>query len=201
MVRGSAEALSLDDELRRFIRTTGMTMTMNWACPIATVSALLDHVADLCADDTEAAPQEFRNLLQRAGAETDAATYLHSLAGTIRALAQEPRDDYDVLPMSRWEIEVRFPHLAGFGVNWVYEGEYATLQDSLQAAIDSEHPYCGEFLAPLASEAQSALVLFPGEQAMADRLTPIIGWASPEALRHLLQAVNDHMQQEHAVLS
>ncbi|MBL3670396.1 hypothetical protein JL475_31355 [Streptomyces sp. M2CJ-2] len=199
-VRDSGGEPSLDAELRRFIRTTSATVATDWVCPIETVTALLDHVAGLCADGTEAAPQEFRRLLERVGAGTDPAAYLHSLAERLRALAQDPRDDYDELPLTRWEIDVRFPRLSGFGVNWVYEGEYETLQDSIQAAIDSEHPYCGEFLAPLAAEAQSALVLFPGEQAMVDGLSAAVGWASPTALRDLLRALDDHMQREHAVL-
>ncbi|MGV4886404.1 hypothetical protein ACSR0Z_07260 [Streptomyces viridosporus] len=199
-VRNSEGALSLDAELRRFIRTTRVTVATDWVCPIETVTALLDHVAGLCADAAKAAPQEFHRLLERVGAGTDAAAYLHSLAERIRVLAQDPRDDYDELPLTRWEIDIRFPRLSGFGVNWVYEGEYATLQDSIQAAIDSEHPYCGEFLAPLAAEAQSALVLFPGEQAMADGLSAVVGWTSPTALRHLLRAADEHMQREHTAL-
>ncbi|MFC9911218.1 hypothetical protein [Streptomyces sp. NPDC127197] len=199
-VRDSGGSLSLDIELRRFIRTTRATVATDWVCPLATVTALLDHVAGLCADGTEAPPREFRQFLERAGAGADAAAYLHSLAEKLRALEQDPQDDYDELPLSRWEIDVRFPQLSGFGVNWVYEGEFATLEESLEAAIDSEHPYCGEFLAPLAAEAQSALVLFPGERAMQDGLSPVVGWATPQALRDLLQAVDDHMQQEHVAL-
>ncbi|MCC3650627.1 hypothetical protein LIX60_03785 [Streptomyces sp. S07_1.15] len=200
-VRDSGETLSLDEELRRFIRTTRMTGVTDWVCPIATVAALLDHVAGLCTDGMEALPQEFRRQLERAGGGTEASAYLHSLAGKLRALEQDPQDDYDELPLARWEIEVGFPRLSGFGANWVYDGEYATLHDSIQAAIDSEHPYCGGFLAPLAAEAQSALVLFPGKRAMEDSLSAVIGWVSPEALRHLLQAVDDHMRREHTVLS
>ncbi|MFE6283120.1 hypothetical protein [Streptomyces sp. NPDC057877] len=201
-VRDSGGALPLDAELRRFIRTTRATAASDWMCPLVTVTALLDHVATLCAKDTKAVPQEFWRLMERAGAgKTDAAEYLHSLAEKLRALGRDPQDDYDGLPLSRWEIEVRFPLLSGFGVNWVYEGEYATLEDSLQAAIDSEHPFCGEFLAPLAAEAQSALVLFPVERAMEASLAPVVGWASPQALRHLLRTVDEHMQREHVDVS
>ncbi|WP_166027902.1 hypothetical protein [Streptomyces chilikensis] len=109
-------------------------------------------------------------------------------------------DDYELLPMARWEIGVMFPHLAGLGVNWVYEGDHATLEDFLQAAVESEHPFCGAFLTPLTAEAQSALVLFPGGQAMTAVLTPVIGWAMPEALHGLLRTVDDHMRRGHAAL-
>lgn len=61
-------------------------------------------------------------------------------------MEQDRQDDYEDLPLPRWEIEVRFPLLTGFGVN----------------------------------------------------LTPAVGWASPQALRHLLHAVDDHMRREHA---
>jgi hypothetical protein len=70
----------------------------------------------------------------------------------------------------------------------------------LDAAIGSEHPYCRELLAPLAAEAQSALVLFPEEQAMREGLSPVVRWATPQALRRLLRAVDDHMEREHGVL-
>ncbi|MEU9576394.1 hypothetical protein [Streptomyces chilikensis] len=198
MVRESEGTLSLDDELRRFVRVTAATSSAEWLCPVTTVTALLDHVADLCADGTDGMPPLFRDLLRRAGAGTDAAACLRSLTGKLRALDQRPADDHDQLPMARWEIGVRFPHLAGFGVNWVYEGDHATLEDSFQAAVESEHPFCDAFLTPLAAEAQSALVLLPSEQAMTAVLTPVIGWATPQALRGLLRTVDDHMQREHA---
>jgi len=200
LVRDSGGALSLDAELRRLIRTTRATVATDWLCPIATVAALLDHTAGLCDSGRESPPENFWQLLERAGAGTDAAAYLHSLASKIRTLEQGLEDDYDELPLSRWEIDVRFAQLSGFGVNWVYGGEFPTLAESLEAAIDSEHPYCGEFLAPLAAEAQSALVLFPGERAMQDGLSPVVGWATPQALRQLLQAVDDHMRREHVAL-
>ncbi|MBC7270974.1 MAG: hypothetical protein H5T76_20050 [Streptomyces sp.] len=197
-VRESGGALSLDTELRRFIRTTRTTTATEWTCPLVTVTALLDHVAILCAENAKGVPQDFWQLVEQADAGGDASAYLHFLAQRLRALEQDRQDDYDDLPLSRWEIEVRFPLLTGFGVNWVFDSEHATLQDSTQAAIDSEHPYCGASLAPLAAEAQSALVLFPTEPTMRDNLTPAVGWASPQALRHLLHAVDDHMRQEHA---
>ncbi|MEV5338581.1 hypothetical protein AB0K93_08845 [Streptomyces sp. NPDC052676] len=200
LVRDSGGALSLDAELRRFIRTTRATVATDWVCPIATVTALLDHAAGLCDSGRGTQPEEFRQLLERAGAGTDWAMYLHSLAAKLRALEQDPQDDYEELPLSRWEIDVRFPQLSGFGVNWVYGGEFPTLTESVEAAIGSEHPYCAEFLAPLAAEAQSALVLFPGERAMQDGLSPVVGWATPQALRQLLQAIDDHMRREHVAL-
>ncbi|MEV5728035.1 hypothetical protein AB0N50_19805 [Streptomyces pharetrae] len=200
VVTASGGELSLDDELRRFIRTTRATVATDWVCPIATVAALLDHTARLQAEGVESMPPEFRQLLERAGAGADAVAYLHSLAQRLRALEQDPQDDHDELPLSRWEIDVRFPQLSGFGVNWVYGGEFPTLAESLDAAIGSEHPYCRELLAPLAAEAQSALVLFPEEQAMREGLSPVVRWATPQALRRLLRAVDDHMEREHGVL-
>jgi hypothetical protein len=198
--RGSGGAPSLDAELRRFVRTTRATVATDWLCPLTTVTALLDHVAGLCVDGVEDLPLEFRQLLDRAGAGTAAAGYLRSLAEKLRTLEQEPQDEYDELPLCRWEIEVRFPLLSGFGVNWVYGGEFATFEQSVEAAINSEHPYCVDHLAPLAAEAQAALVLVSGLPATANALPAVIGWVTPEALRLLLQAVDDHLRQEHVVL-
>lgn len=197
-VRESEGALSLDDELRRFRRITTVGGAAEWLCPMTTVSALVDHVGELCADGTEDIPPTFRELLRRAGAGTDDAAFLHSLAGRLRALDQQPADDYDTLPMARWEIDVRFPHLAGIGANWVYEGDHVSLEEALRAAVASEHPFCSAFLAPLTAEAQSALVLFPEERAMAEVLAPVIGWATPGALHRLLHVAHDHMRREHA---
>ncbi|PWI06207.1 hypothetical protein DIZ27_34840 [Streptomyces sp. NWU339] len=73
-VRDSRGTPYLDDALRRFIRTMRATVMADRVCPLVTVTALLDHVAGLCADGTETLPQEFRRLLERADAGTDAAT-------------------------------------------------------------------------------------------------------------------------------
>ena len=35
---------------------------------------------------------------------------------------------------------------------------------------------------------------------MQDGLCPVVGWATPQALRQLLQAVDDHMRREHVAL-
>ncbi len=77
-------------------------------------------------------------------------------------------------------------------------GEYATLRESIEAAISSEHPFCAEFLAPLASQAQSALVIRPGVHGVANGLAGMIGWATPAALRQVIEAIDAHMRQEHA---
>ncbi|RSS35775.1 hypothetical protein [Streptomyces sp. WAC08241] len=199
-VQESAGELSLDDELRRFVRTVKGAGATDWACPLVTVTALLDHVADLCAGDggDEGTPRDFRELLRRATGGTDPSGYLRTLAGMLRILAQDPASDFEELPMARWEANLRFSALVGFGVNWVYEGEYATLRESIEAAISSEHPFCAEFLAPLASQAQSALVIRPGVHGVANGLAGMIGWATPAALRQVIEAIDAHMRQEHA---
>ncbi|GAA0645443.1 hypothetical protein GCM10009535_23690 [Streptomyces thermocarboxydovorans] len=196
-VRESDGALDLDMELRRFLRLTRATMATDWICPIATVNAMLDHVARLCAEGGEEIPREFEQLLQRAAGGADATEFLHALASRLRALEQDPWEDYDVLPLSRWEIQVRFPQLYGFGYNWLYEGEYENLRDAVEACIATEHPYCAEFLSPVAAEAQTALVLFPGEQEMKKNLSSVVFWATPQTLREFLDAVNEHMRREH----
>jgi len=196
-VRESEGTLDLDTELRRFIRLTHTTMATDWICPIATVNAMLDHVARLCAEGGEEIPREFRALLQRAAGDADATEFLHALAGRLRALEQNRSEDYDVLPLSRWEIEVRFPQLYGFGYNWLYEGEHESIRDAVEACTAGEHPYCAEFLSPMAAEAQTALVLFPGEQEMKENLASVVFWATPGNVREFLDAVNEHMRREH----
>ncbi|WP_344015780.1 hypothetical protein [Streptomyces thermospinosisporus] len=49
----------------------------------------------------------------------------------------------------------------------------------------------------MAAEAQTALVLFPGEQEMKENLSSVVFWATPETLREFLDAVNEHMRREH----
>ncbi|MGW5969560.1 hypothetical protein [Streptomyces sp. NPDC055186] len=57
-VRDSRGTPYPDDELRRFIRTMRATVATDRVCPLADVTALLDHVAGPCADGTEALPHE-----------------------------------------------------------------------------------------------------------------------------------------------
>ncbi|MFE1881082.1 hypothetical protein [Streptomyces diastatochromogenes] len=126
----------------------------------------------------------------------------HILAGTLRAVEQNTLGEAAALPPSSgWEAGVRFRMLQGFHDNWIAYGEYESLEEAISAAIDSEHPFCGEFLAPVASEAQDALVHMLDSADSRALLARALPWATPEMVTTLLDSVNGHMRHEHPVPS
>ncbi|MFH8734694.1 MULTISPECIES: hypothetical protein [unclassified Streptomyces] len=194
----SSGASPLDDDLRRFIRIVENSNAAHWACPISTVAALLEFLGDVVdGDSAPFVPAEFQQRLLQVADGAGGGEYLRTLAGIIRILSQGPVADYAELPMAAWEARVLFPRLGGFGANWIYDGEYASIEDSVRAAVDSEHPYCPEFLSPLAAEAQTALVLFPEQESFRVNISEQVPWASIASVRELLALINDHMRHEH----
>ncbi|MEV7955954.1 hypothetical protein [Streptomyces sp. NPDC088141] len=194
----SSGTIVLEDELRRFIRAVENDSSAQWACPIHTATALLDLAGDtIDSGAIESMPPDFQTTISRAAEGMDCGEYLHTLAGVIRLLDKEGAPDYTELPMSRWEMRVRFPGLKGFGVNWIYDGDYSSLAESTAAAIASEHPLCNEFLSSLAAEAQAALALSPNPRSMQLALAREIEWVSSSSLRELVNRINAHMLEEH----
>lgn len=195
----SQGALDLGDELRRFVRTTCAADTSRWLLPVASVAALLDHTADLLRSEGAAFfPRTFTERLDTARDGAPGDMYLRTLAGLIRAVEQEPDAGFADLPLADWEAAVRFPELFGFGANWIYDGEYPSLPDSLMAFVEAEHPFCTETLSRLAADAQSVLVMFPQPAALSTHVTRWIPRVSHDALREVIRSIDDHMRTEHS---
>ena len=195
----SQGALDLDDELRRFVRTMCAADTSRWLFPVASVAALLDHTADLFRSEGAAFfPRAFTERLDKARDGVPGDEYLRTLASLIRMVDQEPDAKFDDLPLADWEAAARFPELFGFGANWIYDGEYPLLSDSIAAFVEAEHPFCSETFSRLAADAQSVLVLFPEPAALSANVTRWIPWASHDALRQITRRIDDHMRTEHS---
>lgn len=191
--------VSLDDELSRYSRLTQSSGVTEWAIPLATVAALLEFVADHLETDPEySVSPTFRERLDIAADGMDDADYLRTVGSFLRDHDQRPTKSYQELPMAGWEAEVRFSKLRGFGAYWVEIAEYDSFVASIEAGIDSEHPGgCGEFLTPLATQAQEALILFPSDALLTVNLQPTVPWASHASLRQILHLINAHMSEQH----
>ncbi|MGW1292974.1 hypothetical protein [Streptomyces sp. NPDC002533] len=195
----SQGALDLDDELRRLVRTMGAADTTRWLFPVVSVAAMLDHTADLVRSEGSAFfPRTFTERLDEARGGVPGDDYLRTLAGLLRAVEQKPEAGFTDLPLADWEAAARFPELFGFGANWIYDGEYPSLSDSVAAFIDAEHPFCGEAFSRLAADAQSVLVTFPQPSVLSVNVTRWIPWVSHEALREVIRGIDGHMRTEHA---
>ncbi|KOU76038.1 hypothetical protein ADK57_05730 [Streptomyces sp. MMG1533] len=195
----SAGERELEGELARFIRLIRWSNEAQWLCPVTTVSALLDLAAELWGAglDRLIAPT-FREKVDRASGGSDQVGYLNMLAGTVRAVEGRATTDIGELPFSEWESEVEFRRLQGFSGNWLDDAEYETLDECVTAAIDSEHPYCAEYLGPISAEAQTALVRKLQSPEAGASLGRIMPWATADALGRLLDIINDHMRHAHS---
>jgi len=172
--------LSLDDEIRRYVRTVSGDWIARWNCSVYAATGVLDAVADHIernrSPDLEFLPSHFLEKVERACDDMDPADYLHTLAETTRTLERQGVPEYWELPMGSWEFLQTFPHL--FGLD----------------AILMDDPYCHERAASYTTEAQRALVLFPGPDALKTRLS----WATHSRLQEVVDIVNEHMRREHS---
>ncbi|MCM2390013.1 hypothetical protein [Streptomyces albipurpureus] len=191
----SGGKLSLDDELQRYIRLVRGNWVANWNCSVYASSGVLDYASDSVAQQggLDSFPPEFKEKAARAAGDMDPADYLRTLAELLRIADRQGVPEYRELPLSGWEFLQTFPHLFGFDVVLADEGDlpFAGLVERFATA---EHPFCHERSAALATEAQRALVLFPGGQCLKERLS----WATHDGLTELIDTINNHMQREHS---
>ncbi|WP_143076811.1 hypothetical protein [Streptomyces sp. MUSC 14] len=197
MCQESGGRYSLTDELAAFVRLVQSSNEAQWLCPVTTVTALLDLTAQYLDGQHGELPQEFTAKLARAAAGLDGAEYLRTLAGTLRAIERDTAGATTPSAGAGWDTDIRFRMLRGFHDNWIGSGEYASLEEAISAAIDSEHPFCGDFLGPVAAEAESALVRLLDSADSGAGLSHTMPWATAATLTMLLDAVNSHMRHEH----
>ncbi|MFB7502250.1 hypothetical protein [Streptomyces broussonetiae] len=197
MCQESGGRYSLTDELAAFVRLVQSSNEAQWLCPVTTVTALLDLTAEYLERKQAELPQEFTAKLARAAGGTGGAEYLRALAGILRAIEQDTAGETAPSAGAGWDTDIRFRMLRGFYDNWIGSGEYESLEEAISAAIDSEHPFCGDFLAPVASEAESALVRLLDSADSGAGLSHTMSWATAATLTTLLDAVNGHMRHEH----
>ncbi|MEV6400371.1 hypothetical protein AB0M39_37250 [Streptomyces sp. NPDC051907] len=190
----SGGRLPLDEAIQRYIRVVGDNWTAHWNCSVYAASGVLDFAAETVArlGTLDAFPPAFREKTARAAGAMDPAEYLRTLAELVRLLDRQGAPEYGELPMDGWEFLQTFPHLFGFDAVLMDEGD-RSFADSVRSAVSAEHPYCYQPAAAYTTEAQRALVLFPGP----DGLGPRLSWATRDRLRELIDTVDDHMRREH----
>lgn len=186
-VRDSAGRLSLDTELRRYVRLVRGDAVARWNCsPYAAAGAL-----ELAADGLGGAPAAFREKAVRAAGDTDPAEFLRALAKALREQDRAGVAEFSEIPLDGWEFLETFPLL--FGLDVLLMDEPGPVGEVVGTLLGNEHPFCTELAAGYAGEAQRARVLFPGAQGLRPRLS----WADREALLAITATVDDHMQREH----
>lgn len=191
-----SDETSLDDEIQRYVRLVEGDWIAHLNCPPLVAAALLEMLATSLESGTgpERLPAECLETLRRAcGGDAQPAACLRTLAGKTRSAARTPTVDYGELPMSSREFHAIFPYLFGLDVILTDEadGDFSAV---VRTAITNEHPCCQPLAAAYATEAQRALVLFPGPAAMSEWLV----WASRDRLQEIIDIVNDHIRREHS---
>ncbi|MFJ9892258.1 hypothetical protein ACIQPR_02890 [Streptomyces sp. NPDC091280] len=194
-VQESRGKLSLDDEIRRYIRVVGGNWSANWNCSVYVATGVLDAAADHVEINTglESLPSNFLEKMKRACGDVEPAEYLRMLAEIVRTLDRQGVPEYWQLPMGGWEFLQTFPHLFGLDAILADEAD-RTFTDVVGSVVTDEHPYCHERAASYTTEAQRALTLFPGPDALRERLS----WATRSRLQEVIDTINEHMQREHS---
>ncbi|WP_328697029.1 hypothetical protein [Streptomyces sp. NBC_00342] len=194
-VQESNGKLSLDEELRRYIRLIRYDWVANWNCSVYSSSGVLDAVSDSLErlGMLDSYPSEFRRKVQRVAGDMDPAEYLGTLAELVRMADRQGAPEYGDLAMGSREFLQTFPYLFGFGAILTDEGD-RDFVDLIRSSVTDEHPYCTERAVSYTTEAQRALVIFPGPDGMKKHLS----WATRERLHEIIDTVNDHMQREHS---
>ncbi|MGK5641259.1 hypothetical protein ACSNOK_23525 [Streptomyces sp. URMC 126] len=115
----------------------------------------------------------------------------------IRALDCGPCPGYDELPLTDWEVRAMFPRTYDFGY-WVVGGDHPTVSEGIREGVEREHPGgCLEELPGLVAEIQKALLLFPGEKALAEGLGPGIPWAGVGVFEEIVHRARGHVADHH----
>ncbi|MFE2262645.1 hypothetical protein [Streptomyces griseosporeus] len=194
-VQESKGELTLDSEIQRYIRSVGGDWIANWHCSVRVATGLLEVVADFMEGETDVAsvPQSFLSKVRRACGDMEPAEYLRTLAEVTRLLERQGTPEYAELPMASREFQRTFPYLFGLNAILMDEGGegFAAV---VRRTVTNEHPYCHGPAAAYTTEAQRALVLFPGPDALRERLS----WATRDRLQELIETINDHMQRDHS---
>ncbi|MFJ8072582.1 hypothetical protein ACIQ7Q_01240 [Streptomyces sp. NPDC096176] len=187
--------LELDEEIQRYIRLVRNDWIANWNCSVHASAGVLEFAADSVerAGGLDSFPPQFREVAARAAGDMEPADYLRTLAELVRLLDRQGAPEYSELPMGGEEFLQTFPYLFGFDAILMDEGD-KPFADAVRSVLTNEHPYCSMRAAAYSTEAQRALALFPGP----DALRPRLSWADRDRLRELIDTVNDHMQREHS---
>ncbi|MFE9534122.1 hypothetical protein [Streptomyces sp. NPDC006691] len=187
--------LSLDAEIQRYIRTIHSDWVADWNCSVYAASGVLELAAGFVRTSSGPSdlPPDFRGKLERACGDMNPAEYLEMLAEIVRMLDRQVPLDYEELPMSGWEFRLAFPYLFGLDAILMDEGG-REFSDHVRSVVTAEHPYCRAPASAYTTEAQRAMILFPGEDGLRGRLH----WATRERLVELIDTVSDHMQREHS---
>ncbi|MFJ6849720.1 hypothetical protein ACIQM3_04145 [Streptomyces sp. NPDC091271] len=197
-VQESGGKLSLDDEIGRYVRLIRNDWVAHWNCSVYFSAGVLDLAADAVerSGTLEAYPSEFKRKLARAAGDMDPAEYMRILAELVRMADRGGVPEYGEKPLGSTEFLQSFPFLFGFGAILMDEGD-RPFADLVRSSLTSEHPYCTERAVAYATEAQRALVLFPGVNGLGKRLP----WATRDRLQEIIDTVNDHMRREHVTAS
>ncbi|MFD9290798.1 hypothetical protein ACFWBV_21415 [Streptomyces sp. NPDC060030] len=167
----------------------------NWNCSVYSSSGALDAASTFIEKFgmLNSFPSEFRRKAVRAAGDMDPAEYLSILAELVRMADRQGAPEYDELTMGGREFLQTFPYLFGFGAIFADEGDRSFVE-LIRSSVTDEHPYCAERAVAYATEAQRALVLFPGVGG----LTSHLSWATRDRLQAIIDTINDHMQREHS---
>lgn len=187
--------LILDDELRRYGRMVAGDPIAHWSCSSYAATGVLDLLAESIDVNagTNHLPADFQEKLDRACDGIEPAEYLRILSEIMRTVDREVAADYEQLSMSGWEFLRTFPHLFGLDAILADEGD-RDFSAVVREAVTNEHPYCQGLAVAYTTEAQRALMLFPGPDGLSGRLV----WATRERLQALIDTIGEHMQRDHS---
>lgn len=191
------DATRLSEELDRFCRLVRDSPEASWTMPLAAVSELLGLLAERLTDlRAGAVGPAVRDRLAKAAGDRPAAEFLRELADRLRDQDGEPSPGLGELPMSHWEVWIRFATMDC--VSHPFRSGELTPEAAAKVVAASRHPHeCHTVTAAVAAEVQRALLTFRTPEELDAALGSFLSWVTHDTLRLLLRAILEHFADEH----
>ncbi|WP_327260182.1 hypothetical protein OG444_39090 [Streptomyces sp. NBC_01232] len=189
----------LEWEVLRFRRTMRANhWDTAWRGSLRSLASQLDYLATAFTQEFFATcPPDTRRTWTAAAGADSLPQFMTGLALLLRLADREGDPSYEDVPLTAWEVRAQWPLLLSLD-GWAYDGEHASYEESLEAFIESEHPYCFHEVIPRLTQALEVRTLCTQSDAFAASFRALAPGATPEALDVLARTAFAHLTRHHA---
>ncbi|MGW6982015.1 hypothetical protein ACWGE1_21710 [Streptomyces sp. NPDC054932] len=196
LAAGAADPLEW--EVMRFARVSRTDhWDVAWRGSLQVLASQLDYLSTAFTEEFFATcPPATRRTWAAAAADRSIPQYMTDLAMLLRLADRDADASYEDVPLAAWEVRAQWPLLLSLD-SWAYDGEYASYEESLEAFVEGEHPYCFYELIPRLTQALEVRALCTQSDAFAAAFRTLVPEATPQLLGILARTVFTHLAEHH----